>query len=168
LVAQVAVSRLLYSMARDKQMPRFLARISPRTNVPANAILLVAAFSTALGLWASARSSGIGLLASLINMGAMCAFLMLHVSVVAHYLIRHRSRDVWRHLVMPVIGFAILVAVIINAHLAAQLTGGIWIGAGIVVLIGLHIAGRSPELAGPRTPTVPAQGGASAASRERV
>jgi amino acid transporter len=147
LVAQVAVSRLLYSMARDRQMPRLLSRVSRRTAVPSNAILLVAAVSTGLGLWAAHRADGISLLASLINMGAMSAFLALHLSVIVHYLIRHRSRDLWRHLVMPVVGFVILVAVIIHAKIAAQWTGGIWIGLGILVLAGLHAAGRSPELA---------------------
>lgn len=150
LVAQVAVSRLLYSMARDRQMPRFMARISRRTAVPANAILLVAAISTALGLWASHRGDGVSLLASLINMGAMCAFLALHVSVIVCYMVKQRSHDVWRHLLMPAIGFAILVAVIINANIAAQWTGGVWIGMGLLVLAGLHVAKRNPELAGTR------------------
>jgi len=103
--------------------------------------------------WASTRDSGIGLLASLINMGAMCAFLVLHVSVVVHYLRRGRGslnivQHVLQHMVMPALGFAILVAVIVNAKIAAQRTCGIWIGVGIVVLIGLHLAGRSPALAG--------------------
>ena len=49
---------------------------------------------------------------------------------------------------MPVAGFAMLVAVIVNANIAAQWTGGIWIAAGILVLVGLHLAKRSPELAG--------------------
>jgi amino acid transporter len=150
LVAQVAVSRLLYSMARDGQMPSFLSRVSRRTAVPANAILLVAGISTVLGLWAAHRGDGVALLAGLINMGAMCAFLALHLSVVVHYLVRNRSRDVWRHLLMPAVGFVILVAVIIHANIAAQWTGGLWIGAGILVLGGLHIARRSPELAAGR------------------
>ena len=38
----------------------------------------------------------------------MTAFLALHVSVVVHYVVRSGSRDWWRHLVVPVIGFAIL------------------------------------------------------------
>jgi amino acid transporter len=43
LVAQVAISRLLYAMARDRQLPSFLAKVSAKRNVPTNAILLVAA-----------------------------------------------------------------------------------------------------------------------------
>jgi amino acid transporter len=159
LVAQVAVSRLLYSMARDGQMPKLLSRVSRRTAVPSNAILLVAAISTGLGLWAAHRGNGVSLLASLINMGAMCAFLMLHLSVIVHYMIRNHSRDLWRHLLMPIIGFGILVAVIIHANIAAQWTGGVWIGIGILVMIGLHLARRSPELASTRSApaTVPSE-----------
>jgi len=49
MVAQVAISRLLYAMARDRQLPGFLAKVSRKHNVPRNAILLVAAVSLALG-----------------------------------------------------------------------------------------------------------------------
>jgi hypothetical protein len=45
-----------------------------------------------------------------------------------------------------VIGFAILLYVVINAQLAAQTVGLIWLGVGIV-LVGILLAtGREPEL----------------------
>src|SRR5204863_9308897 len=81
MVAQVAISRLLYAMARDGQLPRLLGKVSRKHNVPTNAILLVAVVSTGLGLYMNSRDDGIGLLASLINFGALTAFLALHVSV---------------------------------------------------------------------------------------
>ena len=46
----------------------------------------------------------------------MIAFLALHVAVVCHYVVRNGSRDWLRHLVVPVIGFAILLFVVINAE----------------------------------------------------
>lgn len=153
LVAQVAVTRLLYAMARDRQLPSFLAKVSVRRSVPTNAALLVAVLSTGLGLWMAARADGITLLSSLINMGAMVAFVMLHLSVIVHYLGRRRSRNVWAHLIVPLVGIAILAAVIYNANLLAQAVGGVWIGLGVVVLIGLYLAGRRPAL--PRPDVVP-------------
>lgn len=45
LVAQAATSRLLFAMARDRQLPSFLARIHPKHRVPVNATLVVAAIS---------------------------------------------------------------------------------------------------------------------------
>jgi amino acid transporter len=148
LVAQAATSRLLYAMARDRQLPRFLARVHAKRRVPVNATLLVAAVSLALGLYMEQRSDGITLLTSLVNFGAMTAFLVLHVSVVVHYVVRSGSRDWWRHLVAPVLGFAILGYVVINAKVAAQKLGFVWLGIGVVVLIGLLAAHRRPALAG--------------------
>ena len=43
LVAQAATSRLLFAMARDKQLPRFLAHVHPVRKVPERALLLLRA-----------------------------------------------------------------------------------------------------------------------------
>nr|WP_296066751.1 APC family permease [uncultured Actinoplanes sp.] len=148
LVAQAATSRLLYAMARDRQMPRFLSRINERHRVPANATLLVAAVSLALGLYMATRDDGISLLSTLVNFGAMTAFLALHVAVVVHYVVRNHSRDWLKHLVVPVIGFLILLYVVINANIAAQVLGFVWLGIGVLVLITFYVTGRRPDLAG--------------------
>ncbi|MFJ1537546.1 APC family permease [Micromonospora chalcea] len=148
MVAQVATSRLLYAMARDRQLPGFLAKVSIRRSVPINATLLTGVVSLALGLYMATRADGIALLASLINFGAMVAFLVLHVSVVVHHLIRRRSGNWWAHLVMPGVGFAILAYVVVNANIAAQRLGLAWLALGVVVLAGLYVSGRRPALSG--------------------
>jgi amino acid transporter len=148
LVAQVAVSRLLYAMARDRQLPSFLAKVSVRHSVPANAIILVAALSIGLGIWMSTRADGVELLSSLINMGAMVAFVVLHVSVIVHYEFRMRSENLWSHLLSPLIGMAILVFVVLNANVMAQVVGLVWLGVGLLVLIMLYALGRRPSLHG--------------------
>jgi amino acid transporter len=146
LVAQAATSRLLYAMARDRQLPGFLATIHPTRRVPVNATLVVAVISLALGLYMNSRSDGISLLSTLVNFGALTAFLLLHVSVVSHFIVRGRSRDYWRHLAVPVIGFGILLYVIINAQVAAQRLGFVWLAMGAAILIFLLATGRKPEL----------------------
>ncbi|MCW3841663.1 APC family permease [Micromonospora yasonensis] len=148
MVAQVATSRLLYAMARDRQLPAFLAKVSIRRSVPINATLLTGAVSLALGLYMATRSDGITLLSSLINFGAMVAFLVLHVSVVVHHLIRQRTGNWWAHLVMPAVGFAILAYVVVNANIAAQRLGLAWLALGVLVLAGLYATGRRPVLSG--------------------
>jgi amino acid transporter len=163
MVAQVAISRLLYAMARDKQLPGFLARVSRKHNVPTNAILVVAAISLGLGLYMASRDDGISLLASLINFGALCAFLALHVSVVVYYVFRRRSRNLLAHLVMPAIGATILGFVVWNANVAAQRLGFVWIGLGVLVLAGLYLAGRRPVLSGLEPASIPTE-----PQRERV
>ncbi|HEX5741853.1 MAG TPA: amino acid permease, partial [Pilimelia sp.] len=145
LVAQVATSRLLYAMARDRQLPAFLARVSPRRAVPTNAVLTVAALSLALGVCASRRADGIPLLSSLINFGAVLAFIALHASVVWHHVRRGRPQ-VFAHLVLPAAGAAVLVAVAVNANLPAQRVGLAWLAVGAAILVGLYAAGRRPRL----------------------
>jgi amino acid transporter len=149
LVAQVAVSRLLFAMGRDKQLPSFLARVSPKRAVPSNAILLVAALSLALVLYMNyGRTDGIGIMASMINVGAMAAFVMLHISVIVHYVVKKRSGNLWNHLVIPVIGAAILVVVIRYASWTALTVAAIWGAVGLLILVGLYIVGNKPTLEG--------------------
>lgn len=148
LVAQAATSRLLYAMARDRQLPHFLAIVHPTRRVPVNATLLVAVVSLVLGAYLTTRDDGIPLMSSLVNFGAMTAFLVLHVSVVVHFIVRQRSRDWFRHLVCPVVGFAILLYVVINAKVAAQVLGFGWLAVGVVVLIAFTATGRTPRLSG--------------------
>jgi amino acid transporter len=146
LVAQAATSRLLYAMARDRQLPAFLAKIDPKHRVPVNATLFVALISLALGIYMSQRDDGITLLSTLVNFGAMTAFLLLHVSVVVHFVVRQKSRNWALHLLVPVIGFAILAYVVYNAQVAAQELGFVWLAIGVVLLVFLMATGRKPEL----------------------
>ncbi|ETK30530.1 APC family permease [Microbispora sp. ATCC PTA-5024] len=146
LVAQAATSRLLFAMARDRQLPSFLRKVHPRHKVPVNATFVVAAVSLVLGLYMASRDDGIPLLSSLVNFGAMTAFLALHVSVVVHYVVRNGSRDWWRHLAAPAIGFLILLYVVINAKVAAQVLGFVWLAIGAIILAGSYLMGRRPTL----------------------
>ncbi|MGW0072819.1 amino acid permease, partial [Streptosporangium sandarakinum] len=90
----------------------------------------------------------IPLISGLVNFGALAAFLVLHVSVVVHYVVRRRSRDLWRHLLAPVIGFAILGYVVINASFEAKTLGLSWIALGVVLLAVSYATGRRPTLSG--------------------
>jgi amino acid transporter len=76
----------------------------------------------------------------------MFAFLLLHISVVWHFFVRHKSRAWWKHLAVPVIGFLILLYVVINAQVAAQTLGFIWLAVGVVLLLVLKATGREAEL----------------------
>lgn len=148
LVAQAATSRLLYSMARDRQLPGFLASVHPKHRVPENATFLVAAVSIVVGVYMANRDDGITVLSTLVNFGALTAFLLLHASVVNHYVIRAGSRDVWKHMVAPILGFVIIGFVIIKANVAAQRLGFTWLAIGAAILIFFYATGRQPQLAG--------------------
>jgi amino acid transporter len=143
LVAQAATARLLFAMARDGQLPRFLAHLHPVRRVPERAVLFVSGVSLLLGLFFVGQ---IGLLSSLVNFGALFSFLLLHVSVVVYFLIIRRVRTFALHLVSPVIGFVIIGVVLANADVHAKIGGTAWLAIGVVILAGLRLAGRSTEL----------------------
>jgi hypothetical protein len=71
---------------------------------------------------------------------------MLHLSVVVHFVWRQGSRNWLRHLVVPVIGFAINGYVLLSMATQAQVAGVAWLAAGIVALWGLKLAGRRPKV----------------------
>lgn len=131
VAAQSATSRLLFSMARDGQLPRFLAHVNPRNKVPERAVLLVAGITLVLGLFFVGQ---VGLISSLVNFGALTSFLLLHVSVIAYYGVRRRSRNVFLHWISPVLGFLVIGYVLVHAEPAAKIGGLVWLALGVVVL----------------------------------
>jgi amino acid transporter len=143
LVAQNATSRLLFSMARDRTLPTFLAHVSEKRRVPERAVLLVAVVSLILGLFFVGQ---VAFLSTLVNVGALFAFLLLHVSVGVYYLIKRRQRTFGMHLVVPLIGFVIIGYVLYSADTHAKIGGAIWLGIGIVVIVVRKLTGRSITL----------------------
>jgi amino acid transporter len=144
MAAQAATSRLLYSMSRDGQLPKFLSKISSR-KVPISAILVVSALSVVLVLFFVGQ---IGLISSLVNFGALFAFCLLHVSVVWYYLVRQKSKNYLLHLVVPTLGFLIIGYVLFNADALAKIGGLVWLVIGAVVFAINVFRGKGvPELA---------------------
>ncbi len=150
LVAQAATSRLLYAMARDKQLPKFLAVVNKKSGSPVNATFVTGAISVGLGLYMVTQREdfGLTLITTLVNFGALTAFIVLHISVIVHHKIRGGSSDNWRHLIVPIMGVVLLGFVVIKANVAAQQVGLIWAGLGIVLLLILIVSGRKPKLSG--------------------
>jgi amino acid transporter len=143
LVAQAATARLLFAMARDGQLPRFLAHVHPVRRVPERAVLLVSVVSLVLGLFFVGQ---VGLLSSLVNFGALFSFLLLHVSVVVYFLFKQKTGAFGIHLLSPIIGFAIIAFVLVNADAHAKIGGMVWLAIGVVIAFALRMAGRSTQL----------------------
>lgn len=131
LAAQAAVSRILYAMARDGKLPAVLARIHPRYRTPYVSTLIVAAISVAVGLIFARRLDD---LTRIVNFGALSGFLLLHVAVINHFVIRGGSRAWLRHLASPLAGFAVIGYVLYEMDSTAKIMGAVWIAAGIVYL----------------------------------
>ncbi|QGV82599.1 APC family permease [Streptomyces ficellus] len=136
LAGQAAAGRLLFAMARDRRLPGVLARTD--AGVPRVALLLAATVTMVAAVWAARRDDGMDHLVSVVNIGALTAFVLLHASVVGWFAVRRSGTgarpDRLRHVVLPVVGAVILVAVIVEAATSALVVGSLWLAVGLVVL----------------------------------
>jgi amino acid transporter len=145
LAAQAATARLLFAMARDGRLPRFLSHVS-RHQVPNRALLLVAGLTLAIGF---AFIDRLELLVSIVSFGALTGFVMLHGSVIVHFTVRRRSRAWVRHLIVPLLGAAVLIYVMINMDRAAQILGLAWLAAGALIFLATRRALLATEPGAP-------------------
>lgn len=128
VTAHTAAARLLFSMARDGRLPSPLAAIDQR-GIPRAAVLLLGGISAVLVLFFASR---LALISSLVNVGALTGYILVHLSVIAFGL--RERRPVM--LVLPVLGIAVLLYVLAHSAALAQGVGAIW----LIIGIGLAIA----------------------------
>lgn len=104
--------------------------------MPRAALLLAAAVTPVAAVWAARRDDGLDPLVSVVDIGALTAFVLLHASVVGWFVVRRGdgAPDWLRHLVVPVLGACVLIAVIVEAAGSAQVVGAVWLAVGLVVL----------------------------------
>ncbi|MEU7168323.1 APC family permease [Streptomyces morookaense] len=133
LAGQAAAARLLFAMARDRRLPVLLAKVDRGSGVPRPAVLGAAAVTLCAAVWAARRDDGLDRLVSVVDVGALVAFGLLHLSVLGWFAVRKRSRSA-RHVVVPLLGLAVVIVVIARAAVTAQVVGGLWLAAGLGVL----------------------------------
>jgi len=141
LAGQSAISRILFSMARDGKLPAVLARVHPRYRTPHVSTLVVAVVSLLVCLFFARRAED---LSRVVNFGALTGFLMLQLAVINYYLIRGRSKDWLRHLLVPLGGLVVIGYVLYQMDSAAKIMGACWIAAGVLYYLGLTAVLRKP------------------------
>lgn len=139
LAGQAAAGRLLFAMARDRRLPPGMAKVATGSGVPRRALLGAALVTLVAAVGAARRDDGLALLSSIVSVGALTAFGLLHASVIGWFRFRARERaglpGVLRHVVAPSLGLAVVAAVLVKASGTAQVVGGCWLGVGAVVLV---------------------------------
>ncbi|GFE14616.1 amino acid permease [Streptomyces glebosus] len=149
LAGQAAAGRLLFAMARDRRLPGAMSKVDAASGAPRRALLGAALVTLVAAVGAARRDDGLDQLSSIVNVGALTAFGLLHASVLGWFWIRGRRGDRGRgrsrapgdgapsvlwHAVVPLLGLAVVIAVVVEASATAQLVGGVWLVAGLVVL----------------------------------
>ncbi|MFE0378009.1 APC family permease [Streptomyces inhibens] len=136
LAGQAAAGRLLFAMARDRRLPGAMSKVDARRGVPRRALLGAAVVTLVAAVWAARRDDGLDQLSSIVNVGALTAFGLLHASVIGWFRVRKQAEvpSVLRHVVVPLLGLAVVIAVVVEASATAQVVGGVWLVVGLVVL----------------------------------
>jgi amino acid transporter len=130
IVSQATTSRLVFSMARDRQIPAFFAAVDQRRKIPVRAIVMVALLSTGIGLLAINSSD---IITSMVTFGSLAAYCLLHVAVWRYFSGQGGRRRWFAHRVSPILGAAILVYALWKTQALARTVGVIWLAAGVLI-----------------------------------
>ena len=142
MTGQAAAARLLFGMARDGRLPSALARVDVRRGVPRASLITAAALTLAVSVWAARREDGLDVLVSIVDVGALAAFTLLHASVVGYFVVFRKGAARAAHRVVPVLGAAVTIWVLAEASATAKLVGLGWLAAGVAVLVSRGTTGR--------------------------
>jgi amino acid transporter len=146
MIGLAAGGRVAMTMSREGQLPRALSGISERTGIPTIATVTVTAVTLMLAVWAARATDGLDLLVSIVNIGALCAFVLLHVSIVGFFIVRQKSQRYGIHLVLPILGIVTLLPVLVLASHVAQVIGATWLVVGLITVAVQRSRTSSPSV----------------------
>jgi len=136
LTVQSAISRVLFSMGRDKVIPfsRFLGKVHEKYKTPANAALFVGVLSVLVGLFVSLDT-----LTRLVNFGAMSTYMLLNLSVISYFFFKKKQRASFKHiagyLLFPLIGFLVIGFIWTGFDALTYWIGFTWLFIGFIVIL---------------------------------
>lgn len=129
LIAAIGQTRILYVMARDGLMPRFMTQISAKTGTPVASTLLLGAITALI-----AGTQTLGDLAELVSVGTLSAFSAVSIAVIV---LRRQEPDLVRTFKTPLAPGLPALGVVINVYLMSTLPTTIWKPYGLFLLVGV-------------------------------
>ncbi|MCL1895473.1 MAG: APC family permease [Clostridiales bacterium] len=136
LAAQIAASRVLFGMGRDKMIPpKFFAHVHTKFKTPTYNIFLMAAISVA-----GALTISLDVIGEIVTFGALFGFICVNLSVISHYWIRAKEKLVFRNLIFPAIGFVVCVYIWLSLSSIGKAVGFTWLAIGIVYLVVRYVS----------------------------
>jgi putrescine importer len=133
--AQLGAARLLFGMGRSNALPKaFFGAVDPKRRIPRNNVIFVGAVALAgafvLPAIANGAMTGYGLGASLLNFGALIAFMGVNAAAFVRYYLREEKKSFW-NFAPPLLGFIICGILWWNLTMQARILGAIWMLVGI-------------------------------------
>ncbi|MEE0706456.1 MAG: APC family permease [Adlercreutzia sp.] len=130
--AQLAASRLLYSMGRDKVIPAVFGKVHPKYQTPWVGAIFIGAVALVLSLILTMAD-----LATLVNFGALASFIMLNFAVFWFFFVREKKRrtvgDWVKYVVCPWLGIIILGYVFTGFDIMTYALGVSWFVIGFII-----------------------------------
>jgi len=132
LAIQSSIARLLFAMSRDNTIPgaKWLGKIHPKYKTPANALIFTAIITLGVAL------VPVMILATLVNFGALVAYMMINIAVLVHFFIRKKNRGLkgfLKYCLVPMVGFFIVLYVWLGLNSLTFTLGFVWMGVGIII-----------------------------------
>ncbi|ELI4600219.1 APC family permease [Salmonella enterica] len=132
ITAQTAVSRVLFSMGRDRMLPAFLAHVHTTRKTPDYAILFTGGVTLLLSYLFSGKIESIS---TLVNFGALFAFFVVNLCVFILFNFRMKAqRRIFAHVISPIMGMIVIGYVCLNMNIHALILGVSWAAIGIAIL----------------------------------
>ena len=132
--AQLASSRLLYSMGRDGVIPRVFGKVHPKYQTPWFASVFLGVVTLCLALPLMDRMNE---LAEFVNFGALSSFVMLNFATFLFFFVREGKRKTFgdwvKYLICPWIGIIILVYVFTGFQTSTYIVGVCWLVVGLII-----------------------------------
>lgn len=128
---QSSLSRILFTMSRDKLLPGFFNKIHPKYKTPVNATL----FSGCVALFVGSFVP-VTVILMFINFGAISAYAMLNLSVMIYFYFKLRRRGLkatFSYLIYPLIGLLVCGFAWSGFDKTTYIVGLCWTVIGIII-----------------------------------
>jgi len=119
LVATTAIVRVIYAMGRDGFLPKLVAKVHPKFGTPWIATIISGLVSTIIAI-----SISLDLLVSLVNFGALSAFILLHFAVLYYFGLKKKTII---KVIPSIIGVIILGFIWYGLSIDAKILGLSWL-----------------------------------------
>lgn len=130
ITGQLGAARLLFSMGRDKVLPRWPFGYLGRTKVPTANVLIIGVLALVFS-----QIFNYELAAEMLNFGAFLAFMGVNFCCFTQYYLRTppgHKRRLLTDAVIPLAGFLFCLWIWINLSRPSFVRGWIWLGAGLI------------------------------------
>ncbi|GGR42974.1 amino acid permease [Streptomyces netropsis] len=131
MILLLGQSRVFFAMSRDGLLPRIFSRVHPKFGTPYRSTILLGAVVAVL-----AGFTSIDVLAELVNIGTLFAFVVVALGVI---ILRRTRPDLPRSFRVPFVPVVPILSVAASAWLMLNLTGETWLRFAAWMVLGIVV-----------------------------